>query len=72
MRGQRFALDVLTSDTIADVKYKIEREKGYDQHTQLLTFFGKILRDDRTLEDYNMHHKQNLPLHLVFRLPGGI
>lgn len=69
MCGQRFGLDVLPTDTIAAVKAKIHREKGFGVDTQRLTFGSKILDDHRTLAEYNV--QADSALHLVFRLIGG-
>ncbi|KAL0550007.1 hypothetical protein IC582_014503 [Cucumis melo] len=49
LEGRKMSLDVLTTDTINDVKAKIEAKEGYPQQQQRLVFNGWKLDDDRTL-----------------------
>ena len=69
LTDRTITLEAQPSDTVEEVKVKIEVKLAIPPQEQRLVYGGRQLEEGRTLSSYNIEDKSTL--HLVLRLKGG-
>jgi ubiquitin len=69
LSGKSITVDVDPSNSVLEVKQKIQNQEGYPNESQRLIFVGKQLEDSRTLSDYSI--EEGTVIYLLLPCRGG-
>ena len=69
LTGKKFQVDVENSDTIENLKNKIQEKEGIPPDQQRIIYDEKLLEDNKTMDDYKIN--DGCILWMVIRLRGG-
>ena len=69
LTGKIWNVEVESSDTIENVKVKIQDQEGIPPDQQRLIHQGRLLIDHETLAELNI--REGTVLHMVVRMHGG-
>ncbi|EEB05916.1 Rad23 Rhp23 [Schizosaccharomyces japonicus yFS275] len=71
LQQQKFVVpDVDPKTTVLEVKQKIKEQQGYEVERQKLIYSGRILADDKTVEEYDIKEKDFIVC-MVSRAPAS-
>lgn len=70
LTGEEKTIDIEPTDTVLTLKQRLEEQEKVPPEQQRLVFAGKQLKNDRTLESYNV--KEGTKLHFFVALRSGI
>ena len=67
LSGKTVSLEVEQSDSILEMKQKIQNKEGIPIEQQFLSYVGKTLENEGTLSDYNIQKESTLQMFLKLR-----
>ncbi|XP_011643297.1 UV excision repair protein RAD23 homolog B [Pogonomyrmex barbatus] len=71
LQQQTFTIEIDSSQTVKDLKEKIETQKGFPAEHQKLIYAGKILVDEQPLTEYNIDEKKFIVVMVTKPKPGA-